>query len=709
MGGGVAVEMVEMKPQRVKSMVMVSSIGVQELELLGDYTLNHAVHGLQLAALSGLQVGVPHFGWMDRFPLSRSYARNFYDTDQRPYRSYLGKLEAPTLIVHGEKDFLVPYTAAEEHHRLVPQSELFTVDDGDHMTVIRRPEKVAPAVIDFVNRVDAGQGASRSQAESARVTLASEPFEQHRPKRDSWGGVIFLMVLLALATLVSEDLTCIGAGLLVARGAMDFVPATIACLLGIFIGDMLLYVAGRWIGPPALRRAPLKWMLKPNHLVRGAAFFQKQGPALVFATRFVPGTRLPTYFAAGMFRAPFLKFAGWFLLAAAVWTPLLVGLARWLGGPLLGWFESFERYALLGLVAVILLLWMIVKIAVPLCSHRGRRLLLSSWRRKTRWEFWPMWLFYPPVVVCVLWLAIRYRSLTLFTAANPSIPHSGVIRESKSEILRGLGDVPEVARWRLVDLKAPEVMLGELREFMTLQSLTFPVVLKPDVGERGSGVEVVHSEDAAQAYFAEAKEPTIAQEYIRGREFGVFYYRYPDEAEGHLLSITDKRLIGVTGDGVTNLEALILEDDRAVCMAPFFIDQLGARLSEVPKVGEWVALTEVGTHCRGALFLDGGEHVTEPLRTCIDRVSRGFEGFYFGRYDLRVPSEEDLRLGRNLKVLELNGVTSESTDIYDPKHGLWHAYRTLFRQWQIAFEIGVRNREAGVKPSGVLALWTLMR
>jgi len=248
-------------------------------------------------------------------------------------------------------------------------------------------------------------------------------------------------------------------------------------------------------------------------------------------------------------------------------------------------------------------------------------------------------------------------------------------------------------------------MLGELREFMASQSLSFPIVLKPDVGERGSGVQVVRSEDQAQAYFAQAKEATIAQEYVGGQEFGVFYYRYPDEEEGRLFSITDKRLIGVTGDGERNLEALLLEDERAVCMAPFFISQLGARLLEVPRAGERVALTDVGTHCRGALFLDGGEHLTEPLRKSIDRISRGYEGFYFGRYDIRVPNEVDFQEGLNLKVLELNGVTSESTNIYDPKHGLWHAYRTLFKQWRIAFEIGARNRRVGIRPSSVIDLW----
>jgi len=54
--------------------------------------------------------------------------------------------------------------------------------------------------------------------------------------------------------------------------------------------------------------------------------------------------------------------------------------------------------------------------------------------------------------------------------------------------------------------------------------------------------------------------------------------------------------------------------------------------------------------------------------------------------------------GRYIKVIELNGVTSEATHIYDPKMSLIDAYRVLFEQWRIAFEIGDRNRARGVRP-----------
>ena len=168
MGGAVALQMADLAPRRVESLMLFAAIGVQELELLGDYTLNHAVHGLQLAALTTLQEGLPHFGWMDRFPLNRYYARNFFDLDQRPLRTILTELPQPTLIIHGQKDFLVPHNAGAEHHRLVPQSDFMSLSEGDHLTVIRQPQVVAPLVADFVKSAEAGRGVTRAMADESR-------------------------------------------------------------------------------------------------------------------------------------------------------------------------------------------------------------------------------------------------------------------------------------------------------------------------------------------------------------------------------------------------------------------------------------------------------------------------------------------------------------------------------------------------------------
>ena len=200
----------------------------------------------------------------------------------------------------------------------------------------------------------------------------------------------------------------------------------------------------------------------------------------------------------------------------------------------------------------------------------------------------------------------------------------------------------------------------------------------------------------------------LLQQYIPGQEFGLLWYRPPGDLRGTLFSITDKRMPTVTGDGRSTLERLILADARAVCHAPLLLDRQAERLWEIIPAGEVVALVELGTHSRGATFLDGGRLRTPFLEEAVDRVSRAFEGFCFGRYDVRAESEEALQAGR-FQVIELNGVSSEATSIYDPSNGLLAAYRTLFEQWRIAFEIGGLNQRAGAPVTTVRELWGLVR
>jgi len=173
--------------------------------------------------------------------------------------------------------------------------------------------------------------------------------------------------------------------------------------------------------------------------------------------------------------------------------------------------------------------------------------------------------------------------------------------------------------------------------------------------------------------------------------------------------VTEKRMPVVVGDGSRTVEELILADDRAVCMADYYLRNNSERTQDVPVPGEMVQLVEIGTHCRGAIFLDGTYGKTPALEETIDRIAGKFGGFFFGRFDIRVPTVEDFMSGQNLKVIELNGVTSEATHIYDPKLSLIDAYRVLFEQWRIAFEIGHRNREQGVRPSSLMELMRTIR
>lgn len=159
---------------------------------------------------------------------------------------------------------------------------------------------------------------------------------------------------------------------------------------------------------------------------------------VIAVSRFIPGMRLPTYFAAGLLNTKLFRFSIYFLLAAIVWTPVLVGLSSVLGAEVIKSALLARQNALVQVLVAGAVLYLAVRLGIQTASYRGRRLLVSKWRRLTHWEFWPMWAFYPPVICYVLFLALKHRSLTVFTAANPAIPASGFIGESKLDILRGL-------------------------------------------------------------------------------------------------------------------------------------------------------------------------------------------------------------------------------------------------------------------------------
>lgn len=232
MGGGVALELAELAPLRVASLTMLSAIGVQEFELLGDYHLNHAVHALQLGGLWLLYNAVPHFGVLDGGFLSLEYARNFYDTDQRPLRGILSRFQAPMLIIQGRGDDLVPPLIAAEHARIVPQSELLMLD-GSHFMAFQRAGELAVPIGDFIARAEAGTAATRASAEAERIRAADIPFDSRSAPPAMGIGFAVLLLLIAGATLVSEDVTCIATGLMVSRGTIAFGPGTAACFLGI--------------------------------------------------------------------------------------------------------------------------------------------------------------------------------------------------------------------------------------------------------------------------------------------------------------------------------------------------------------------------------------------------------------------------------------------------------------------------------------------
>lgn len=315
-------------------------------------------------------------------------------------------------------------------------------------------------------------------------------------------------------------------------------------------------------------------------------------------------------------------------------------------------------------------------------------------REMTSWEFWPYWFFYTPIYLTLPWFWLRSGSPTFFTAVNPSMKHGGFVEYSKYDALAGIPEdyLPKTA------LLPDAVSTDELTHTMDRIGIEYPVVLKPDRGERGYNVEVIRSEDEARRYLSQLSDGLILQEYRdEPIEVGVMYARLPGETTGRITSVVHKERLVVTGDGTATLRELILANPRGRKQQERLLTTWRDRLGWVPGPDEEVRLNTVGNHSRGAVFRNAGHLATESLRRVFDGIAAGIRGFHLGRFDVLTRSFEDLSGGR-FKIIELNGANSEPAHIYDPDNTLFRAYRDLLSHWNLMCSISKRAMDHGARP-----------
>jgi len=310
----------------------------------------------------------------------------------------------------------------------------------------------------------------------------------------------------------------------------------------------------------------------------------------------------------------------------------------------------------------------------------------------TNWEYWPFGIIQTPIFLMWAWYALKERSLFYFSASNPSILTGGMMGESKYDILKR---IPDAVKPKTVFVKLPADKV-QLLEILTQNGFTFPVIFKPDLGERGWLVRRIKNEEDIEKYLTEIKIDFIIQELIElPLEFGVYYIRFPSEQNGFVNSITGKEFLSVIGDGKKSLQELILEKDRAKIQWNTLRYVYADKLIEVLPLGKKIELVSIGNHCLGTTFLNRNNLITPKLIGTFDTISKEIEGFNFGRFDLRCKSIEDLENG-NIKILELNGCGAEPSHIYQPGSSLVAGVRALITYWQNMHRVSRENHERGV-------------
>lgn len=656
--GAVGIHLCDIAPDRMASLTLLAAVGAQQTEGSGSYWFEHAKYLVGLPAVVALPELLPHFGLLGSTAQRHAFIRSFLDTDQRPLRAIMAHTSVPTLILHGRHDFLIADWAAEYHHHIMPSSRLVMLD-ASHFLPFLQPQESADFILAHVQRHDTpgvepltGYENLAPRTERAGPARLIEHLGTHTRR---WGPITQILIGLLLARWKPETATLFAA-LFVAPGNLDFGVA----LAGLFPGRL-------WRGPelPDQRR----------NFVWVASQAAWTLVALVVASAFVSLTD------------PFTRrAAGWLLIPGFIAGVLLLRLVRHV--------------------------W----------TWTGRRRVQAALTRTFHHEWWPMNVFYIPVWLSIPIMLLRRRARLVFTATNPGIENGGgFVGESKSGILSHFPPGEStVLHARLIDGAQPRAAHMALDLIHADPALGgFPVVLKPDKGQRGVGVTLARTPDHVLAYFARRPGPALLQRFHPGPcECGVFWMRKPahldprpiHQRDGFIFSINRKLFQYLEADGKRTIRQLIWAHPRHRCQARIFLTRFADQLDQVLPAGQRLLLSFAGNHAQGTCFVDAPELISPALEAEINRIARSFhnDSFDFGRFDLRYESDDLLTQGRGFAILELNGLTSESTNMYDPKRSLRWAWSILIEQWRHADRIGLERAAAGIRPLSLIELIRLV-
>lgn len=318
------------------------------------------------------------------------------------------------------------------------------------------------------------------------------------------------------------------------------------------------------------------------------------------------------------------------------------------------------------------------------------------WYNLTHWEKWHYHLKYIPLYPFWIWYCLRSRSFWFFTPSNPTIPFGGFEGEGKKEIYKQLrpGSFPK-SIFVLPQFDFDEVLINVIEI-----GLTFPLAVKPNVGMMGYLFRKIDNVTELETYHKKVQVEYVIQELIvYPLEVSVFYYRFPGEESGTITGFLKKELVDVTGDGKSTVNELI---EREADRPGFKVDEWKAKhlqhLQDIIPAGEKYRISWVANLSRGSRLISLEHEKDEKLLEVFDRMSLYSKHFYYGRYDIKCNSINELKEGKNFSILEYNGSGAEPHHIYGNKYSLFEAYRIVLQHWKVLFTISKMNSKRGIKP-----------
>lgn len=317
------------------------------------------------------------------------------------------------------------------------------------------------------------------------------------------------------------------------------------------------------------------------------------------------------------------------------------------------------------------------------------------WFSLTHWEQWHYNVKYALLSPVWIWYSLRARSFYFFSPANPTLTFGGFEGGPKKEIYALL---PKETYPNSIYID-PAWTLQQAETLMVENGLTFPVAVKPNIGMMGLMFRKIDNTKELSLYHQMMTEEYIIQELIDYPiEVSVFYYRLPNQQKGTITGFVKKEALEVMGDGRSTLETLL----QGLTHRPGFTYEEWAnkhqnRLPEVIPEGEIFKLSWVANLSRGARLVSLENEKNEKLLAVFDHLSHKAKHLYYGRYDIKCQSVEDLKQGKNFSILEFNGTGAEPHHMYGNGNSFFQAVRIIIHHWHMLFTIAKYHNRLGVR------------
>jgi hypothetical protein len=332
---------------------------------------------------------------------------------------------------------------------------------------------------------------------------------------------------------------------------------------------------------------------------------------------------------------------------------------------------------------------------------------MKEWIYKlTHWETWHYHIKYIPLLPLWLWCIIKARNFWFFTAANPSLSFGGMDGERKWEMYSNLpfGSYP------LSVFIEPSESLQDILKAMEEAGLKFPVAAKPDMGMGGMMFKKIYTKEQLSYYHSVMDRTYVLQELILWpMEVSVFYYRIPGQKKGTITGLIKKENPVVTGDGVSTLTELVQKHEAAHILTETLQEKHQEKINKVLLKGEVFVLEDVHNRSRGAKIISLSNEIDERLLRVMDELSLYSNTFFYGRFDIKCNSIEDLKSGMRFSVLEFNGSGSGVQQVYGNGYSLTEACSIIAQHWKTLCRISIINYGRGIRKWSFKEGWNFLK